>query len=45
MAVLQTAVLFEVGIPNSVCGYIMGVRTVTHCFQIKALIWIFDLSS
>ena len=36
-------ILFEVGIPNLVYGYILGVRTVTHCFQIT-LIWTFDLS-
>ena len=43
--------LFEVGIQNLVCGYILGVRTITYCFQIKVycfqitLIWTFDLSS
>ena len=44
-------ILLEVGIPNLVCGYIFGVRTVTHCFQIKVycfqitFIWTFDFSS
>ena len=34
MAVLQTAVLNEVGIPNLVCGYIFGFWSVTYCFRV-----------
>ena len=30
-----SSILFEVGIPNVVCGYLSGFCSVTHCFWIK----------
>ena len=28
-----SSILFEVGIPNPVCGYVLGFQRVAYCFQ------------